>query len=234
MTNSLSPDQVNELLRHAGSGANVHLIGAGGCGMSGLGHLLLDLGFQVTGSDLLDSAEVHQLLARGARIQAGHAAEHLGSHAALVVYSSAIHQDNPELEAARKRNIPAVRRAVLLASLLHRQQGICVAGMHGKTTTTAMLAFALEQLGQRPSYAVGALVPQLEPHARFSTNVPSSPSGPEPLFVVEADESDGTLGQFHPKHALVLNVDAEHLDHFANLEAIIAEFQQFASQTEGH
>jgi UDP-N-acetylmuramate--L-alanine ligase len=151
----------------------------------------------------------------------------------LVVYSSAIPLNNPELTAASERGIPIVRRAVLLALLLQRQRGICVAGMHGKTTTAALLAFALEQLQSEPSYAVGALVPQLQPHARFRSVSRSGSSGTQPFFVIEADESDGTLCEFHPEHSIVLNVDEEHLDYFANLDAICREFRQFAAQTAG-
>lgn len=233
---SLTPTQVNELLQGAGTDAAVYLIGAGGCGMSGLGHLLLDLGHRVAGTDLALNEEVRQLRARGAQIHVGHHADQIiAARPALVVYSSAIRRDNSELKAAQQLRIPVVRRAVLLAALLQRQCGICVAGMHGKTTTTALLAFALERLGARPSYAVGALVPQFDRHARFSQ--PSTPSpaagviNPQPFFVVEADESDGTLREFQPEHAIVLNVDEEHLDYFANLEAICREFECFAAQT---
>lgn len=219
------PEQVDALLKVAKPGGLVYLIGAGGCGMSGLAHLLLDLGFQVQGSDLLLSDEVRQLQARGARIHPSHeAAQVLEAKPILVVYSSAIRRDNPELQAAEQLRVPIVRRAVLLAALVQRQQGICVAGMHGKTTTTALLAFALKELKQDPSYAIGAVVPQLEQHAHFS-------AGENRVFVVEADESDGTLRSFHPRDAIILNVDEEHLDYYANLEAICQEFQEFGAQT---
>jgi UDP-N-acetylmuramate--L-alanine ligase/UDP-N-acetylenolpyruvoylglucosamine reductase len=225
----LNPQCVDELLQAAPGGA-VYLVGAGGCGMSGLGHLLLDLGHGVVGSDLSANEEVRQLRSRGAQIHAGHDGEQIQtSRPALVVYSSAIRSDNPELSAARELKIPIVRRATLLAALLHRQRGICVAGMHGKTTTSALLAFALEQLNARPSYAIGALVPQLGRHARFTPQLGLA----APPFVIEADESDGTLGEFHPEHAIVLNVDAEHLDYYANLEAVCREFQTFGEHTRG-
>jgi UDP-N-acetylmuramate--alanine ligase len=208
-----------------GPGARVHLIGAGGCGMSGLAHLLLDLGCRVAGSDLTANAMVEELRVRGAALHTGHSAAHLAdARPDLVVYSSAVAADNPELLAARTGSVPTVRRAVLLAALMRRQRGICVAGMHGKTTTTSLLAFALEQLGARPSYAIGAQVPQLVPHARWS-------AADAPWFVAEADESDGTLSEYRPEHAIVLNVDEEHLDHFANLEAVCRTFTQFARQT---
>jgi UDP-N-acetylmuramate--L-alanine ligase/UDP-N-acetylenolpyruvoylglucosamine reductase len=232
MISSLTPDQLASFLDSQGPGATIHLVGAGGCGMSGLGHLLLDLKFQVSGSDLLASEETRQLQARGACIHTGHRPEHVPPGAALVVYTSAVRPDNPELQVALSRGIPTVPRAVLLASLVHRQRGICVAGMHGKTTTTALLAFALDRLGACPSYAVGALVPQLVPHARFSAA--AGADAQLPFFAAEVDESDGTLKYFRPAHAIVLNVDAEHLDHFANLDAITAAFHQFTQQTSGH
>ncbi|MFO1497429.1 MAG: UDP-N-acetylmuramate--L-alanine ligase [Verrucomicrobiota bacterium] len=227
------PDEVDQVLGMDRPGGTIYLVGAGGCGMSGLGHLLLDLGFEVEGSDLQVNEEVRQLQARGARIHRGHAEDRVERTTRLVVYTSAVGPDHPELRAADVLGVPIVRRAVLLAALVHRQQGVCIAGMHGKTTTTALLAFALEQLGLQPSYAVGALVPQLYPHARYVLRAGSP--GPErgSLFAVEADESDGTLGHFRPRHAIILNVDAEHLDHFADLAAIIAEFRRFADQTSG-
>ena len=226
----LDPDEINALLARHAPGGTVYLIGAGGCGMSGLGHLLLDLGFGVAGSDLVLNSEVRQLQSRGASIQQGHSSAALqAKRPFLVVYSSAIPLDNPEIQAAHESAIPMVRRAWLLASLLRRQRGICVAGMHGKTTTTALLAFAFDQLAAAGSYAVGAGVPQLERHARFRPGA----DGVSPFFVIEADESDGTLRSFNPEHAIILNVDEEHLDFFANLEAICREFHQFAEKTTG-
>ena len=247
----LTPDQVNELLQRAPAPATVYLIGAGGCGMSGLGHLLLDLGFNVSGSDLVDNDEVRQLRSRGAMIHTGHVTSQLlAAEPVLVVYSPAVKLDNPEVIAAQNLQVPIVRRALLLAALVHRQRGICVAGMHGKTTTAALLAFALERLAVQPSYAVGALVPQLPRHARWglgeatvAARAQQQPVGglvaimeqkAEAWFVAEADESDGTLREFHPEHSIVLNVDEEHLDFYANFEAICTEFSRFADQTSGH
>ncbi|WCJ58009.1 UDP-N-acetylmuramate--L-alanine ligase [Fontisphaera persica] len=222
---------VEELLRRAGSSLAVHLIGAGGCGMSGLGHLLLDLGCRVTGSDLQDNAETAGLRARGAMVHQGHAASHITAAAPhLVVRSSAVPEDNPEWRQAREAGIPLARRAPVLAALAHRQRPLCVAGMHGKTTTTAWLAFALEQLGASPSYAVGWLTPQLSPHARYSHG---QANGQPPWFVLEADESDGTLLEFRPHAAILLNVDEDHLDYFQDFAAVRLEFQQFADQVRG-
>jgi UDP-N-acetylmuramate--L-alanine ligase/UDP-N-acetylenolpyruvoylglucosamine reductase len=226
---SLTSSQTARLLEAAGPDAIVHLVGAGGCGMSGLGHLLLDLGMGISGSDLLPNEDTRDLAERGARIFAGHDGANVRqARPILVAYSSAVRRDNPELQAAEALQIPTVRRAVLLAALVHRQCGIAVAGMHGKTTTSALLAYALENLAANPSYAVGARVPQLRRHARLQ---PGSGSAARPLFVAEVDESDGTLGEFHPDYAIVLNIDAEHLDHYANLDAICRAFDHFAENT---
>ena len=238
--NRIEPHEVSTILGRAPAGGVVHLIGAGGCGMSGLGHLLLDLGFGVSGSDLCANEDVESLRQRGARIAIGHAAANLPAPAPfLVVYSSAIRLENPEILAAQQLQIPLARRASLLAALVRRQRGICVAGMHGKTTTSSLLAFALEKLQAAPSYAIGAAVPQLARNARFSrgaaqpvlhsgggggeavsTNEFAAAAGSETWFVAEADESDGTLREFQPEHAIVLNVDEEHLDFYENFEAI--------------
>ena len=251
--NRIDPHEVSAILSRAPAGGVVHLIGAGGCGMSGLGHLLLDLGFGVSGSDLCANEDVESLRQRGARIATGHAAANLPAPAPfLVVYSSAIRLENPEILAAQQLQIPLARRASLLAALVRRQRGICVAGMHGKTTTSSLLAFALEKLQAAPSYAIGAAVPQLARNARFSrgaaqpvlhsgagggeavaTNGFAAAAGSEQWFVAEADESDGTLREFQPEHAIVLNVDEEHLDFYENFEAICDEFQRFARHTSG-
>jgi UDP-N-acetylenolpyruvoylglucosamine reductase len=270
----LTTDQVSTLLDSAPAGSTAYLVGIGGCGMSGLAHLLLDLGWRVTGSDLVAGDETRQLQERGATIHLGHHTEQLiAARPAVVIYSSAIRLDNPELQAAEQRQIPIARRAILLAALVNRERGICVAGMHGKTTTSALLAFALENLSANPSYAVGALVPQLRRHARLrlecaDLSALSSPGDLSPgegassaraseggaagsqfdgdkspaesgdksphsksYFIAEADESDGTLSEFRPQQAIVLNVDAEHLDYYANLDAICREFANFAQQT---
>lgn len=222
---------VEELLRQKGRGVAVHLIGAGGCGMSGLGHLLLDWGCRVSGSDLQDNAETAGLRVRGAAIEVGHAASHVLKAAPhLVVRSSAVPDDNPEWRQALESGIPVTRRAPVLATLAHRQRPLCVAGMHGKTTTTAWLAYALEQLGASPSYAIGWLTPQLQPHARYAQGLEG---GRPPWFVLEADESDGTLLEFRPEAAILLNVDEDHLDYFRDFAAVRFEFQQFAAQVRG-
>ncbi len=239
----LSPAQVDRLLTDSPR-ETVYLVGAGGIGMSAVGHLLIDLGYLVAGSDLEINDEVRKLQARGAIIHIGHGAEQMEwSRPVVLIYSSAIRMDNPELEAARRLEIPIIRRATLLAGLVRRQHGVCVAGMHGKTTTAAMLAYALKEMAFEPSYAIGGSVPQLSGNARYSKHEWVSligGDGPaaelpadDTFFVVEADESDGTLLQFEPQHSLILNVDEEHLDYYESFDAISAEFAAFGEQTSG-
>ena len=158
----LNGEETEEWLANAPDSASVYLVGIGGCGMSGLAHLLLDLGFIVYGSDLQKNSVISHLCARGAQTFEGHVPDQLWSvKPTLIVYSSAIRMDNPEMAMAEKQKIPIVRRAVLLAALIKCRRGVCVAGMHGKTTTTALLAQALDALGASPGYAIGAIVPQL-------------------------------------------------------------------------
>ena len=195
--------------------------------MSGLAHLLLDLGFQVSGSDIIDNSEIRQLRERGAIISHGHDPERLQmNHPELIVYSSAVRMNNPELATANRLQIPIIRRAVLLAALTDSRRTVCVAGMHGKTTTSAMLAHALDFLGTEAGYAIGAAVPQLGRHARVN-------SSKDAFFVVETDESDGTLCEFHPEQSILLNIDEEHLDYYENFDAVCTEFVAFGQQTKG-
>ena len=195
--------------------------------MSGLAHLLLDLGFQVLGSDIIDNAEIRQLRERGAIISHGHDSERLQmNQPRFIVYSSAIRMDNPELAMANQLQIPIIRRAVLLAALAASRRAVCVAGMHGKTTTSAMLAHALDFLETQSGYAIGAAVPQLGRHARVN-------SSKDAFFVVETDESDGTLCEFQPEQSILLNIDEEHLDYYESFDAVCAEFVNFGQQTKG-
>ena len=187
---------------------------------------MLDLGLTVSGSDLKANAAVRQLQTRGADIREGHSPEHLAaSRPSLVIYTSAIRRDNPALRRAEQLGVPLLRRAVVLAALLRNHRGVCVAGMHGKTSTTALLAYVLRELDAETGYAVGGEVPQWERAAQLPTG--------NGFFTVEADESDGTLCEFHPEQAIVLNVDEEHVDYFSNLEEVCAEFAVFADQTLG-
>ena len=231
--NSLGTSQVRELLASLAAGDLIYLVGIGGCGMSGLANLFLDLGFQVAGSDRHANSEIQELRHRGAGIQIGHAEENLaGLKPALVVFTPAVAQDNPELQFAVQHNWPLARRAMTLAALTTFASPICVAGMHGKTTTSALLAFALRNLGVEAAYAIGASVPQVKPHAAWSRGQTLGNSR-ENLFVLETDESDGTLCEFRPRHAILLNVDVEHLDHYAGLEDVLTDFRRFAGQITG-
>lgn len=225
----LKAEQVGAILAGMAPSSSIYLVGAGGCGMSGIGHLLIDLGYSVRGSDQSDNVFTKSLRERGATISIGHSAEQFRqANASLVIYTPAIRSDNPELLAAQQMQIPIGRRSSALAALMKRQRGICVTGMHGKTTTSALLAYALERMGADPSYAVGATVPQLANHARFS-----AAARDRALFVAETDESDGSLPEFAPEHAIILNVDEEHLEYYESLERVCQEFQLFASRVAG-
>jgi UDP-N-acetylmuramate--alanine ligase len=205
--------------RHA-----VHLIGVAGSGMSGIAALLLELGHDVRGSDKARTLETERLAQLGLRFSSPHRAEDADG-AELIIYSSAIKEDNPILAAARARKIPAIRRAEALAAIMLGKRGIIIAGMHGKTTTAAMAAHGLRGGGLHPSHYVGAEIPILGSNAHWD------PRGE--YFVAEGDESDGTLQLFQPEHALVLNVEEEHLDYYKDLAAIEEVFAKLLLQTTG-
>ncbi|MDQ6809381.1 MAG: UDP-N-acetylmuramate--L-alanine ligase, partial [Verrucomicrobiota bacterium] len=203
----------------------IHLIGVAGSGMSGIAALLLELGHEVSGSDKVGSMETDRLQRLGLRFHLKHDAES-ASDAELVVYSSAIKPENPILASAISSGRPVVRRAEALAAIMLGKQGIVIAGMHGKTTTSAMTAHVLREGGLHPSHYVGAEIPIL------GTNAHWDPRGE--YFVAEGDESDGTLKLFRPTHAVILNVEEEHLDFYADMAAIDAVFVQLLDQTSGH
>jgi UDP-N-acetylmuramate--L-alanine ligase/UDP-N-acetylenolpyruvoylglucosamine reductase len=202
----------------------IHLVGVAGSGMSGIAALLLQLGHEVRGSDKVSTVETDRLQRLGLRFHQQHRAEH-ASDADLIVFSSAIRSDNPILVSARDSGKPLIRRAEALAAIMRAKSGIVIAGMHGKTTTSAMVAHVLREGGLHPSHYVGAEIPIL------GTNAHWDPRGEH--FVAEGDESDGTLRCFHPKHALILNIEEEHLDFYPDLAAIEKVFAQLIEQTSG-
>ena len=202
----------------------IHLIGVAGSGMSGIAALLLELGHDVRGSDKVRTLETDRLEQLGLRFRSPHSAEDTAD-VELVIFSSAIKEDNPIMTGARDRGTPTVRRAEALAAIMRGKRGILIAGMHGKTTTAAMAAHVLRGGHLLPSHYVGAEIPILGSNAHWN------PRGE--YFVAEGDESDGTLRLFHPEHALILNIEEEHLDFYADLAAIDAVFAQLLDQTTG-
>ncbi len=202
----------------------IHLIGVAGSGMSGIAALLLELGHEVSGSDRVGSQETARLQRLGLRFHVQHRAEDAGD-AELIVYSSAIKDENPILSTARQAGRPTVRRAEALAAIMAGKRGVVIAGMHGKTTTSAMMAHVFREGGLQPSHYVGAEIPILGSNAHWN------PRGE--FFVAEGDESDGTLRFFRPEHAVILNVEEEHLDFYADMAAIEAVFTQLLDQTTG-
>jgi UDP-N-acetylmuramate--alanine ligase len=216
----LTRQQLVELL--GGKPRRVHFVGIGGCGMSGLAKILLQQGHLVTGCDLAPNGETKQLHQLGAKICTGHSAAHVKHDTELLVYSSAVNGENEELQAATEMKIPAVRRGLLLTALMNHRNNIAVAGTHGKTTTTAMIAHVLTRSDSAPSFCVGAHVPVLGTNAQI---------GGGKYFVAEADESDGTLVGFTPEYAVCLNVEPEHLDFHGSMEKLLATFESFLSST---
>jgi UDP-N-acetylmuramate--alanine ligase len=200
----------------------VHLVGIGGAGMSGIARLLLARGVSVSGSDLKDSKILAQLRAAGARIEVGHDPGNVGPADAVVV-STAIPRDNVEVGEARRREIPVLARAQVLAALMAERRGIAVAGTHGKTTTTSMLAVILERGGLDPTYLVGGDLNESGSNAR---------SGGGDLLVAEADESDGSFLLLQPDVAVVTNVEEDHLDFYGGGAQVEAAFEAFSAQAQ--
>jgi len=195
----------------------VHFIGIGGIGMSGIAEVMHNLGYAVQGSDANDSANVKRLRGFGISIEIGHRAAHLGQ-ARVVVYSSAVKADNPEIIAAREAGLPIVRRAEMLAELMRLKRCVAVAGTHGKTTTTTMIAALLDAGKLDPTVVNGGIITAYGSNAR---------SGAGEWMVVEADESDGTFLRLPSTIAVVTNIDPEHLDHYGDFETLKKAFQSF-------
>lgn len=185
---------------------HVHFIGIGGYGMSALAQVLLKKGYRVSGSDIKESALTATLTTAGAKVIVGHSHQNLNS-ADLVIYSTAIATDNHELQEAVRRKLPLWHRSELLAALLNNSFGIAIAGAHGKTTTTAMVALLLEAADLDPTAIVGGVVPAFGSNARFGTSQ---------YLVAEADESDSSFTRYYPRIALVTGIEADHLEHYAN------------------
>jgi UDP-N-acetylmuramate--alanine ligase len=197
----------------------VHFVGIGGSGMSGIARLFLEAGHPVTGSDVRESSNVLALRELGAKVSIGHDAANVGDADTLVV-TGALWQDNPEYVLALQRGIPVLHRAQALAWLIRKHRLVAVAGAHGKTTSTGMIVTGLLGLGQDPSFVNGGVIESLGV---------SSGSGSDDLFVVEADESDGSFLLYQTAVALITNVDPDHLDHYGSLEAFQAAFVEFAA-----
>jgi len=202
----------------------IHLIGVAGSGMSGLALLLLGMGHKVSGSDRVTTSETERMQGVGLVFSSPHTAEAVNG-ADLVVYSSAIRPENPAYAAAVSLKIPLIRRAECLAAILHTRKGIIISGTHGKTTTSSMTAHVLREAGQKPSHYVGAEIPILGSNAKWSEE--------GEFIVAEGDESDGTLALYHPEHSVILNIEAEHLDYYRDLDHIREVFTTLADQTRG-
>jgi len=199
----------------------IHLTGIGGIGMSGIAELLHNQGFSVQGSDAAESANVKKLRSLGIDVQIGHAAENIGN-AQVVVTSSAIAKDNPEVKEAERRGIPVIPRAEMLAELMRMKQGVAIAGSHGKTTITSMIAHGMETAGLDPTYVIGGRLMATGDNAKL---------GGSPWLVAEADESDGSFLRLSPTIAVVSNIDPEHLDHYGSFENLMDAFRQFVNLT---
>ena len=195
----------------------VHFVGIGGIGMSGIAEVLVNLGYRVQGSDVAENANVQRLRAHGVTVHIGHDAANLGD-AQVVVVSSAIKRDNPELRLARERLLPVVRRAEMLGELMRLKQAIAIAGTHGKTTTTSMVAALLDAGGYDPTVINGGIINAYGTNARM---------GASDWMVVEADESDGTFVRLPIDVALITNIDPEHLDHYGSFDKVRDAFRQF-------
>ena len=216
--------ELSQRLTDRSNPLHIHLIGVAGSGMSGLALLLMGMGHKVSGSDKVTTAETERMQGIGLTFSSPPSAAGVKG-ADIVVYSSAIKPANPAYAAAKKAKIPLFRRAECLAAILHTRKGIIISGTHGKTTTSSMTAHVLREAGQKPSHYVGAEIPILGANAKWSEDGEH--------MVAEGDESDGTLALYRPEHAVILNIEAEHLDFYRDLDHIREVFTQLADQTSG-
>ncbi|QCB99060.1 UDP-N-acetylmuramate--L-alanine ligase [Arthrobacter sp. PAMC25564] len=218
----MQPDKqpgTSQAVRSQESLGRVHFIGVGGVGMSAVARIMVARGVTVSGSDAKDLPVMADLAAAGARIAVGYAAANLGD-AQTVVAGSAIRPDNPELVAARSAGLPMIHRSEALAATMAEDTVVTVAGTHGKSTTTSMITVLLQGAGLDPSFAIGANVPALGVNAA---------TGSSPVFVAEADESDGSFLNYRPQIAVVTNVEPDHLDYYGTAEAVYASFDRFTA-----
>ncbi len=197
----------------------IHFVGIGGIGMSGIAEVLLNLGYSVSGSDLMESDTTQRLSTLGARIHYGHRESNLET-ADVVVTSTAVKADNPEVREAHRRNIPVIPRAEMLAELLKMKLSVAVSGMHGKTTTTSMVSTILAHGGLDPTMVIGGKLSSIGSNARL---------GDGEVIVAEADESDGSFLKLSPTIAVVTNIDREHLDYYRDIDDIKEAFVRFAN-----
>jgi len=198
----------------------IHFVGIGGIGMSGIAEVLLNLGYKVSGSDLRSSDTTERLAGLGAEIGIGHQAENL-QNVDVVVISSAVHDDNPEVVEAKRLHVPVIPRAEMLAELMRMKYGIAIAGTHGKTTTTSMAASILGHAGIDPTIVIGGKLNAIGTNARL---------GQGQFLVAEADESDGSFLVLSPTIAVVTNIDADHLDHYSGIDEIKETFVEFINK----
>ena len=199
----------------------VHFVGIGGIGMSGIAELLLNLGYRVSGSDLKESEITKRLASLGGAIVLGHGAENVAPDVDVVVTSSAVRKNNPEVMHARDRGIPVIPRAEMLAELARLKYSVAIAGTHGKTTTTSMIATILDRAGYDPTIVVGGLLNTIDSNARL---------GKGDYIVLEADESDRSFLLLTPTIAVVTNIEADHLDNYKDLEDIQSAFLSFINK----
>jgi UDP-N-acetylmuramate--alanine ligase len=199
----------------------IHFVGIGGIGMSGIAEVLLTLGHRVSGSDVSESEVTKRLVARGATIACGHHADAITPDIDVVVISSAVKYSNPEVVRARKLKIPVIPRAEMLAELMRLKYGIAIAGTHGKTTTTSLIAAILAKAGMDPTMVIGGKVHTMGTNARL---------GQGELLVAEADESDGTFLLLSPVIAVVTNIDPEHLDYYGDMDRVRAAYLEFMNR----
>jgi len=219
---------INPILKKVGEQAvntseHVHFIGIGGYGMSAIAKVMLEMGFQISGSDLAQQELTDKLAAKGATVFIGHEANHVAG-ADLVVYSTALSKDNVEMKRAEELNIPIIHRSQMLARLLNSRKGVAVAGAHGKTTTSSMISLVMERCGQDPTYIIGGEIINLGSNAK---------AGKGDYVVAEADESDGTFLQYHPYIGIVTNIEADHLEHYdGDFNKLKQAYAQFLSQVQ--